>query len=180
MHALDDAHLPKCRKPAQIWEVCPDCAKAAIGDGLIAIVDLSDLPAVQGLRWSPLYRQENIYAQSGNLLMHRVIAGLKAQDGQRVDHRNNHGLDNRRENLRVASQSNNRANARKFAKTKSRFKGVTSQGRKWRAFAGPRSNRHYLGTFGTEEEAARAYDAKALELFGPFARLNFPSQQQAA
>ena len=35
-------------------------------------------------------------------------------------------------------------------------------------------DRRYLGAFADEIEAAKAYDATAREMFGEFARLNFP------
>lgn len=38
---------------------------------------------------------------------------------------------------------------------------------------------HSLGYFVEEVEAARAYDRKAVELFGEFARLNFPEEWPA-
>ena len=56
----------------------------------------------------------------------------------------------------------------------SSYLGVTRVDGKWRAQIGVNSTTRSLGYFETEEEAARAYDAKARELHGDKARLNFP------
>jgi hypothetical protein len=58
----------------------------------------------------------------------------------------------------------------------SRFKGVSwsAQRRKWRAQIGPAGSVRDLGFFLKEDEAALAYDRAAVEMFGEFARLNFP------
>jgi len=43
---------------------------------------------------------------------------------------------------------------------------------KWRAQIWHNGRHHYLGLFASEDAAARAYNAKARELFGEFAYLN--------
>lgn len=115
------------------------------------------------------------------LLLHRVLLGAKKEE--EVDHKNGDTLDCRRENLRVAtSQQNSWNQAKQKRKTYSRFKGVCradSNKNPWRAYVGgsrdrARTIRKHLGCFPTEEAAARAYDAAAKQLFGEFARLNFP------
>lgn len=107
--------------------------------------------------------------------MHRVILGLL--DGQICDHINRDKLDNRRENLRVCTLSQNAANSTKLRKqNKSGFRGVSwnTRANKWHVRV-QRGNKDFIvGHFLCKEEAARAYDAKALELFGEFAVLNFP------
>lgn len=106
-------------------------------------------------------------------LMHRVITNCP--DGLVVDHINGDMLDNRRENLRVCTSQENRFNSKThMTKKGSKFKGVHKNRDKWRAVIMHNRKYIHIGNFLTPEEAARAYDAKALELFGEFAHLNFP------
>lgn len=158
----------RCRIP-QRWTVSGDTASADIGGGNIAVVDLVDLPLVQGRKWFPLYREHNTYASHGQgVLMHRLVSG--AGEGERIDHEDNNGLNNRRHNLRPATQSQNRANSRRFCSGQSKYKGIRHNGSSWTAACG----RTHLGSFATEELAARAYDVAAQKLWGSFAKLNFP------
>lgn len=102
---------------------------------------------------------------------------MQAPDEMVVDHINGDPLDNRRANLRVVTQQDNRRNSTKpRSGATSRFKGVCKpSGRnRWRAtiYNGRLIN---LGAFSSEVEAARAYDAAARELFGDCAAVNFPN-----
>lgn len=54
------------------------------------------------------------------------------------------------------------------------FKGVSLDGGKYRARIRHNGGKISLGSFATMEEAARAYDKKAIELRGEFAALNYP------
>ncbi len=68
-------------------------------------------------------------------------------------------------------------NRKPNSNTASRFKGVCASGSGWVASIRCDNIKYYLGSFRTEEEAARAYDAKARELHRVFALLNFPDPQ---
>lgn len=92
--------------------------------------------------------------------------------GQRLtDHVNHDGLDNRRENLRPASQQQNMWNRRSFH-GQSRYKGVIRRRGRWAAQIKRSGQYFYLGLFDSEEAAAQAYDSAARDLFGVFATLN--------
>lgn len=96
-------------------------------------------------------------------------------DGMDTDHINCDKLDNRKENLRSVTRSQNNANMPKIAKKcSSRFKGVCwhKQRGKWKAEIKLNGVKKHLGVFLTEEEAAEAYNKAALERFGNHARLN--------
>lgn len=107
--------------------------------------------------------------------MHHQIMGLKG-----IDHKNGNGLDNRRENLRPFAGGQNMMNREKL-NGRGRFKGAfkNTKGQTYMAAIRINGKSQYLGCFNTDIEAARAYDAKAKELFGEFAKLNFPDQSAA-
>lgn len=153
--------------------------------GKVALIDEGDAPLVLPYRWHRRYspREHTDYAGRSILLpngkphlvfMHSVI--LLPIPGLVVDHRNGDGLDNRRENLRYATTSQNGGNRRIGANNTSGYRGVDYRKRRlrWRARIAFEGERIELGHFGSPEEAARAYDLAARRLFGEFARLNMP------
>lgn len=77
------------------------------------------------------------------------------------------------DNLRPCNHSQNSANSRK-RKSASKYRGVyyEKRGNKWVARITHKLQHIHIGTFDTEELAAKAYNAKALECFGDFATLN--------
>lgn len=149
--------------------------------GKFAIIDADDLPLVDGHRWYAMRNRNSYYAvrkigagrERRKLWLHRVI--LDAPEGVQVDHINGDGLDNRRANLRVCTNQQNSWNRHNTWGT-SRYLGVSwdTARERWAATITVSGKLIRLGLFTDEEEAARARDAGALELVGPFARLNFP------
>ena len=108
--------------------------------------------------------------------IHREIA--KTPDGLYTDHINGDTQDNRRCNLRVCTNSQNQMNKGKNKTLKNKYKGVEKfTDTCWRAQITPNGKRVHIGSFRTEEDAARAYDRKAKLYYGEFARLNFPDEQ---
>ena len=89
-----------------------------------------------------------------------------------IDHRDGDGTNNRWNNLRRASQSQNNANRRRPRSNTSGFKGVSRCRRtgKWIAVIGKRGRMIYLGKFSTPQAAHAAYVAAARKLYGEFAR----------
>jgi hypothetical protein len=110
--------------------------------------------------------------------MHSLI--MNAQKGQRVDHINRNKLDNRIENLRFSTRSQNAANKGKpNIVSTSKYKGVHRDSRtsQW-IMQITCDGKTITETYGTEQDAALAYDCAARELYGEFAFLNFPEHNE--
>ena len=145
-----------------------------------AIVDAQDLPRLSRYNWCVVKTDNTCYAvrycKRKQTFMHRLITS--APPHLVVDHINHNGLDNRKDNLRLCTRAQNALNQRARKGTSSRYKGVYWHERDKRFYAqiSHKGRRHHLGSFKSEIKAAKAYDKKAIELFGQFACLNFPDQ----
>jgi hypothetical protein len=104
--------------------------------------------------------------------LHRTI--LKAPEGTLCDHINGNGLDNRRANIRFATNSQNSANRKIGVRNKSGYKGVhwSSRDNKWRVQFKVNKKTKYIGLFANSHEGALAYNRAMKNYFGEFARLN--------
>ena len=152
-----------------------------LSQGKFAIVDDDVYEWASKYKWCAMRGNSTFYALRGvgkrpnhkKVYLHRDI--MDAQIGVQVDHINGDGLDNRRENLRLASNMENQRNRRLNANNTSGFKGVYWQvdKGKWRARIEVDGNAIHLGYFDSKEDAALAYDASAIKNFGEFAKTNF-------
>lgn len=147
---------------------------------MVAVVDSADYPELAAFNWQAIFNKGKWYAarlqwENGKCKrpkMHQQIMGINS------DHIDGDGLNNRRSNLRPATQQQNTRNRSKSATNTSGFKGVcrTPQEGKWRARIAVNCSTKFIGLFDSPEEAARAYDAAAIQLHGEFAKLNFPQK----
>jgi len=125
----------------------------------------------------PWHKSVKGYAQrcqfpGTSIMMHQIIA--MTPKSMQTDHINGNKLDNREENLRICTNSENSRSRIRKAAPKSGFIGVTlHKGGKYEAKIMVNYKAKYLGLFTTAEEAAKAYDNAARELHGEFAKQNF-------
>ena len=158
------------------------------GAGKFALVDDSDFDELVAFRWylgAGGYVRRNGWDDARGkqitILMARQIMGFP--EGLEVDHIQHDKLDNRKCNIRVCTRLQNLCNSRKQRTVNgdvpsSQYKGVDwlKNNKKWRARIKGNNELIHLGCFDNEIEAARAYDAVAIEHHGEFALLNFPSE----
>ncbi len=155
--------------------------------GKAATIDSDDYLRVAGYQWrANKARGGHIYYAMANLprregrrscvLLHRIVAN--APDEVEIDHIDGDGLNCRRNNLRRATRQQNACNRRRRRNFASRFKGVLRAETRNRWIAKIRANNraYYLGTFDSQEEAARAYSDAAIELHGEFAQSSSPPE----
>jgi HNH endonuclease/AP2 domain len=148
--------------------------------GKIALVDEVDYAELSQHKWCAMRHGSDWYVGQGQrdgaanrtIYIHQALLGKVP--GLHTDHINGNGLDNRRCNIRLCTPQENTHNARPHRVAQSPFRGVGRQRVKWGASITFQGTRRWLGTFDGEEQAARAYDIAAQELYGKFARLNFP------
>lgn len=146
----------------------------------VALIDVEDYEELNKFKWHT-HREGNTYyvirhikknGKNTMIRMHREI--MNTPKGIDTDHINGHGWDNRVNNLRICTKSQNSANRGKQENNISGFKGVTwnTQKKKWMAQI--QANRKYknLGYFSIKEEAAIVYNEAAKKYHGEFAKLN--------
>ena len=129
--------------------------------------------------WNPstesFYAVRGIRKSNGKMRMfpmHRQILGLEFGDKRDGDHINHNTLDNRDENLRIATRSENGRNRGANANNTTGFKGVTwdKDRMKWRARIMLNRKMIHLGLFVTPEAAHSAYCEAAKQYHGDFAQ----------
>jgi hypothetical protein len=150
--------------------------------GFVALIDDEDYDLLIQFNWHVRDDRNNLYAATNLAIngrgrtvpMHRII--MNTPLGLEVDHRDHNGLNNQKHNLRNCTRTENGRNCRPKINCKSKYKGVKFDnkhinGKVYNYIRADIQNT-YIGSFKTEEDAARAYDKKAIELYGEFANLN--------
>ena len=179
-------------KPIKPIRIEGDIAYIPLTKGYVAIIDAVDVPLVKDCNWSvraDARTRDKIYAVrvdprvSGKkrklTTLHRLLLGLESSDIN-GDHRDGDTMNNRRSNLRPATQMQNSWNRKKSKNNTTGYIGVCKVhwGRYQARIRIDKRNVN-LGFFDDPIEAARVYDKAAYDTRGEFATLNFPEEHHA-
>ena len=137
--------------------------------GFFAIVDDEDFDKLNIFKW---YYISNRYAArwngKENICMHREI--MNTPDKMETDHINGNGLDNRKENLRICTTSENAKNRKGHGTSKYLGVSWSKKRKKWIAQININGKVKFLGRFDSEVLAAEIYDQYAIKNHKDFAR----------
>jgi hypothetical protein len=136
----------------------------------ITLVDDSDYDFLNQWKW---YITSNGYVarkdkEGRHFRMHRVL--MNTPIGMDTDHINRNKLDNRRNNLRICTRSENNINSKTRKDNGSNFTGVCwdNSKNKWRSFINVDKNRIELGYFHLKKEAITIRKNAELRLYKDF------------
>lgn len=154
--------------------------------GRYALVDDADYPWLSSFHWCyssdgyavNYYRDE--YGNNRKRSMHRMLMAAILEQfvpaELQVDHINHTRIDNRRENLRLATRSQNQAYKKLQVNNTSGYKGVIWNKNRWEVRIRYQGRKLYLGRYDDPIQAAFVYDGAARLLYQEFAGLNFPDR----
>lgn len=134
------------------------------------IIDLDDWNTVQNYTWR---FNTNGYARSGStnsIYLHQLI--INPQDKLFIDHINGNRLDNRKSNLRVCTDQQNKMNHKKQENNTSGCSGVVyrKDTNKWTVRIQVNYKIINLGCYESLEEAIKVRKQAEIEYFGDFRR----------
>ena len=140
-------------------------------NGELILIDYEDFDKVKNILWfigSKGYARG--FSEGHQITLSRLI--MNCPSGFRVDHIGGEKTryDNRKQNLRIVSDSQNNMNKKLSCNNKSGATGVSwnKQSQKWIARIGFNNKRIYLGRFDTMDEAVRARKEAEEKYFGDF------------
>lgn len=144
-----------------------------IKDTYRALVSMCDLEKTKKYNWC-LSSHGYVYCkkEKSNIYLHRFI--MDAKEDEIVDHASRNKLDNRRDNLRFCTKSQNSMNKKLSSTNKSGFTGVfyRDDRSKWVASIKLNRKKIFLGSFKNKEDAIKARQEAEIKYFGKFAPTN--------
>lgn len=153
--------------------------KIKLTQGKYALIDDEEYEKVKNFSWyAAKMRNGRYYVQCSKnsshkaLKLHRVIMNCN-NSKIKIDHINRNPLDNRKNNLRFCTNSQNGQNVNKSKRNTSGFKGVyfRSDRNKWRSYITVDKKIIYLGLFNSKKEASIAYNNATLKYHKEFSYL---------
>jgi hypothetical protein len=150
------------------WRIVPDSNVEVCNDGRVRRAGVEFEPYVGNCG----YRRLGL--NNKDILLHRLIAIAFVPNPElkrSVDHADGNRLNNRVENLRWATDSENRRNRKNNIKVSHLPVGVAKDKKRFAARIKYEGKNYYLGSYDTPEEASKIYEVTAEELFGEFYRM---------
>lgn len=160
-------HVEKLNKKTQnTYDLSKDYGIGYCDNGNVFYFDLEDYDKIKNFKWN--YDGKYVQAhkdKTSNIRFHRLILGLTEDDDINVDHKNHCTFDNRKVNLRLATDNQNCANKKECFCTIDNPIGIKkSKGNKFYVTI----QGEFIGSFDSFEEAYKTRKEEEIKRFGEF------------